>query len=107
MAEVSHTPGPWRLHINFPDRIVAGGVGINHRFVADCRCLSGSPVYREHFTPPQEEALANARLIAAAPDLYEALKAAQKLAASGPAPLPPTDPRWAQIAAALARAEGK
>lgn len=37
--------------------------------------------------------------------LVAALLVAQKLAASGPAPLPPSDPRWAQIADAIARAK--
>jgi len=37
--------------------------------------------------------------------MLAALKVAQQLAASGPAPLPPSDPRWAQIADVIAAAE--
>lgn len=48
---------------------------------------------------------ANARLIAAAPDMYEALK---ELMSSGLSELNDgASPLWAKIAAALAKAEGK
>lgn len=61
-----HTPGPWRQGINFPSRIIAGD-GDNSRIVAGT-CL---PVDEDS---PNEIELANACLIAAAPDLLAALK---------------------------------
>lgn len=61
-----HTPGPWRQGENYPSRILAGE-GSAARIVAGT-CL---PVDEE---TPNETELANARLIAAAPDLLEALK---------------------------------
>lgn len=77
-----HTPGPWRLHANFLDRVVAGGVGSAHTFVADCRYLGTSGSYREHFVPPHEITLANARLIAAAPKMLAALLRVRDLSAA-------------------------
>lgn len=58
MAEAKHTPGPWLL---IGDQ-VCGGVGIEPCVVAEP--LGDTP----------EQATANGHLIAAAPDLLEALK---------------------------------
>lgn len=77
MAGAKHTPGPWRLLHDFPTAKNPG-----------CRCAQvwadGWPVAfcdtRQDGEGYDSDAqMANARLIAAAPDLYAALDAAQRL----------------------------
>jgi hypothetical protein len=60
------TPGPWRLHSNLTDRICSGPIGPEAIDIADC-----SAVRRP---ASSGELSANARLIAAAPDLLAACK---------------------------------
>ena len=68
MNTAKHTPGPWRIDDEQRDfRILADGAAAPVAFI--------SRLYREDLPP----ALANARLIAAAPDLLAAL---ENLAAS-------------------------
>lgn len=64
MADVKHTPGPWTAR--FIDAQGQPVVSAEHYEVATCwhHCVGSI----------EKEALANARLIAAAPDLLEALK---------------------------------
>jgi hypothetical protein len=64
-----HTPGPWRSE---EWSIHSGEIGINFLTVAKCSEVSGiwKKVYIDH-----DEVTANARLIAAAPELLEAIKA--------------------------------
>ena len=61
--QVKHTPGPW--HLNDDGCLVIGERG-PFRLVKEFMSSGGMPT--------QEEALANANLIAAAPELLEALK---------------------------------
>lgn len=69
MTDTQHTPGPWEC---FPAKDSDGDVTISIRghaeFIAtmDTRSIDGGP----YVLPPSGEA--NARLIAAAPDLLEA-----------------------------------
>lgn len=80
MSEAKHTPGPWRLpHFVSED----SGCDCGYIFANDDRMGAVASV---HFhkrecddNPPKDEAKANARLIAAAPDLLEALKAVAAL----------------------------
>ena len=65
MTRATHTPGPWHIGDKFTGRFVYNADGWA---VADCR---GEPTSRMPFD--QKEA--NARLIAAAPALLEALEA--------------------------------
>lgn len=68
-----HTPGPWRVDFaRTPDGIVGFRVLAPERWhsVANCNCYE--PCNAVCFTP--EEKYSNAHLIAAAPDLLEALK---------------------------------
>ena len=65
-----HTPGPWT--VNTEDYTNAIGIeckvdGIGHTVVTDQFCY---PSFQQH---PSKEKLANAYLIAAAPDMLEAL----------------------------------
>jgi len=63
MKERKWTPGPWR--INFDNQVCVQVDGEYHAVCTDQFCYA-----------PQSEQNANARLIAAAPDLYEALEQA-------------------------------
>ena len=65
----THTPGPWQVK---PNSVGGPTVGPEGSVVADIRTYGGPHVGgRQH---PQTDA--NARLIAAAPDLLEALRCA-------------------------------
>lgn len=78
MTQTAHTPGPWQQFDNggctsdtrhcygveYSD-VVWGPSGPGHGAIADC-----SP----HGQPATDETRANARLVAAAPDMLEALK---------------------------------
>ncbi len=90
MATTKHTPGPWALY-PYPTRPYFTQVHINGAAIAD--------VYASGLLKP-EETTANARLIAAAPDLLAALKLVQSEVASD------TVEMWDQVAAAISKAEG-
>lgn len=85
-----HTPGPW----------TTGGFYVKaadgHIMIADVTCGNG---------PPTDEEKANAHLIAAAPDMYEALVALtcsdNDVLNDGASPV------WAAAMKAIAKAEGK
>lgn len=71
MSEGKHTPGPWELMHTSDDWIRIGGNRLDKggRFVADC--CNGA-------TETLSEDVANAHLIAAAPELLEALDKSAK-----------------------------
>jgi hypothetical protein len=86
-----HTPGPWRvLPTPFCDRIEAEN--------GPCIAETGNWLAHE-----KVEQHANARLIAAAPDLLEALK---ELRVREWGHGPSTDPLYARVRDAIAKAEG-
>lgn len=111
-TEAKHTPGPWRVEGGTtvvwgacnPDDLSDYGMGYP---VTDCRI---TPISNSSWCqgPEYEEGYANANLIAAAPELFEALVTARKymklcLGSSfwdGPNPYPIID-------AALAKARGE
>lgn len=64
-TQTAHTPGPWRVSLDTVSCVKTG------RLVADCERTPHS----ERPAPPDAEDMANARLIAAAPDLLAALVA--------------------------------
>ena len=67
MSNTKHTPGPWTTNQSEP-----------HCIEATDHPSNGTPLICEMFNSshiPQDEQLANARLIASAPDLLEALQA--------------------------------
>lgn len=61
-----HTPGPWQFHADLPSADPNWHIVTN----ATRMCV----VANVHIEPGNEMAVANARLIAAAPELLEALK---------------------------------
>jgi hypothetical protein len=70
--KISHTPGPWHVTKHELFHIDRGDI--------DAFCVhapGGLPVCRMGGNVSQENVEANARLIAAAPAMYEALKRAQ------------------------------
>lgn len=76
MAEQAHTPGPWRINPRAATRIVAG----DDDTIATAACQSNL----------LEQHAANARLIAAAPDMLAALKELLFVAEQSPcAPIEP------------------
>ena len=97
MAE--HTPGPWETHQQ--------AEGYNSLRVCkptedgECRSIADAEILRM----PREEAEANARLIAAAPALLEALEAVAKLLDQGQPVDPEHDGAWIRGAIAQAREE--
>ena len=104
MSKPAFTPGPWQTDAECGDESVLGPDGA---MVADC-AIFGMRVNRtEHINR------ANARLIAAAPDMYEALLAAkvviemmERPEGMGGRVNAALDKRLAQIDAAIAKAEG-
>lgn len=80
--EFKHTKGPWYVQENVPKELVAGNYLAHFiretsvgRLIA-CLWIGGG-------TKGMPEQLANARLIAAAPDMLEALKRLETLAKAG------------------------
>ena len=67
-----HTPGPWTLENRHDERGTPSGINVFSEAEATfiCRMPDGASVQGGHAWPEQ---LANARLIAAAPELLEAL----------------------------------
>ena len=108
MTKASHTPGPWVLSDEWEGILVHAPQSC--KFV--CEVTETNPVY----TNPESgisnaEALANARLIAAAPEMLVALEAAEKeirgWSWTGNArDKGPYDDHLASIRAAIAKAKG-
>lgn len=76
MTEFKHTPGPW-----FPALLYGYMTGVRAqnpetgRWVAHAWCQTSTPASHEAHAKQVAQNEANARLIAAAPDLLEALQA--------------------------------
>jgi len=110
MTTQKHTPGPWRYTLDTTGDDATNlhvQAGEKTDIVWGCGCC-GSP----SMDGTIEEAQANARLIAAAPDLLEALRDMQSLASllaanCGDRVDCTEDPRWAAATAAIAKAIGQ
>jgi hypothetical protein len=103
MSEAKHTPGPWE--VIGPDDQAYGDIIIR----AGGRRIAR--LWQDDAPVPEfnSEQWANARIQAAAPDLYDALREIQRLCAD--IPLVERNPRFAEARraalAALAKAEGR
>lgn len=127
---MQHTPGPWRvqrdrLGARTPEELLQYGpaqerlgiVGGPPSSVGALWVCDIPPQYRTRPTNdltvptrPSETEEANARLIAAAPDLLDSLKAVRARVPAGDLDLVPTDgraPLLQLIDAAIAKAEGR
>lgn len=98
-----HTPGPW-IHDTrgYPHPDVKATSGFN---IACTWGVNGQPKTKESYEAQKKIARANARLIAAAPDLLEACQALIAYCDKNP---PMGDSLWSvrQIRAAIAKATG-
>lgn len=109
-----HTPGPWTMS---GGRSRITDTKTTFHFVGPDKIWIAAVPYSDKTTEEHLASLADARLIAAAPDLYEALKEAEQFISNGIElgyiTMPPTDSRDRAlkvpgiIQAALAKAEGK
>lgn len=102
-----HTPGPWMLpHFANPESKCDCGYVLNEDYMGCIAEVKYSVDGDQADNPPWPEAQANARLIAAAPDLLEAL---QELIAMDEAQVfvkDPWDASFAKAKAAVAKARG-
>jgi hypothetical protein len=69
-SDAKWTPGPWRVDPQYPHDIQAGEGDSAMEIASVCNRDDGM----DHWYPPDEQADANARLIAASPDMAEALR---------------------------------
>ena len=71
-----HTPGPWeaKVLIDAPKRDMAFIFAKGARIVGSVRLEEGNQLVPKELRIHSDEALANATLIAAAPDLFESAK---------------------------------
>jgi len=93
---MSYTPGPWKIGSRHPGRVIADGA-----FVA---CCTSHP---DDDDQPNEVEAANARLIAAAPELVVALEDLEPLLDScWDLVDPPDKERITQARAVLAKVKG-
>ena len=72
MSAAKHTPGPWKADLCLE------GWGIHEVQRADGAGIARLAEMQTAFAPDDKEGIANALLIAAAPDLLEALRAARR-----------------------------
>ena len=98
-----HTPGPWTWHDHAPWSVWAGDVQ-----VAACRVEDDNREVVGYMERNSERAQANARLIAAAPMLLEALERLTRLYdKSLMTPVNEFAPAWAATRAAIRAAKGE
>lgn len=95
MSESKHTPGPWLVQMEWQGEPVVA-------LVAN----PGRSVYVVSEDGPPRNGEANARLIAAAPELLEALKALQKVGVLNPTNSPRVNQAISDMVAAIKKAEG-
>jgi hypothetical protein len=75
--ETKHTPGPWTIGQNTIDTF--GDVRRGHISIDAIRWGSFAICYRHEINETDDECIANAKLIAAAPDMLEALIKAKRM----------------------------
>jgi len=101
MNKTKHTPGPWEVRQK--DMVWSASTG---RLIADCE----KTPYLKRPAPPDSEDASNARLIAAAPELLEALENARNvlagLATGQLAGIEKDSPALEKARAAITKAKG-
>jgi hypothetical protein len=98
MSEIKHTPGPWFFSGKNPDcEVRYVSLCIDEPFMAEIATL---------YHGEGEEQEANARLIAAAPEMLEALMALNDLRGAWSPPDDVIKAAWAKARAAIAKATG-
>lgn len=97
-----HTPGPWRFEWDGSEAVIIGRPTwpcVRHRVKGEWQIAVTDDLIDEH----PEESEANARLMAAAPELLESLKAMLSPRMDGP----DSAQIWFAAEAAVAKAEGR
>ena len=76
MAQDKHTPGPWRVVIDDDGNPLSGRPSVEASDELDCAIVHSDGFIQEYWRSARgdKEIHANARLIAAAPDMLEALQ---------------------------------
>ena len=107
MSGTKHTPGPWYVDPDNPTMILDAPLATAKEIVAQCGVSAKLGIAR-HISIASSQA--NARLIATAPELLEALKEARRWMSGIPAENGATCETKAQMSdmvdAAIAKAEG-
>ena len=103
---MSHAPGPWKIDGQFDDGVDVGIIDANGDEI-----LGISPMDGLDLDQWGERSLANAHLIAAAPDMLSSLRVIFELSRNGSSNVVNTDRRLLSIATecqqAIAKAEGR
>jgi hypothetical protein len=102
---MSHTPGPWRIDAEYIRDVQAG----QEDDPVEIASTAEATLHGGHHFPPIGEQRANARLIAAAPELLMALKAtAGNIRSLREAKVCNTYDNWLEVVeAAIAKAEAR
>jgi len=95
----THTPGPWSVHADSWGIEIRAASGDPRTYLCIAERIGGRRVRREDQSWDDGEAQANARLIAAAPDLLAALQALKERGH--------TQATWMLAERALAKATGE
>lgn len=104
----AHTPGPWGL-AQYAKGVALPIPFIEHKTIAvfSDGARQGDVAYMQHGLWGDDQALANARLIASAPDLLEALRALVDLQEANEASETKALDFWDHARAAIAKATGE
>lgn len=70
MSKTKFTPGPWVARVEYKKSCVSKQVYATCEIFSDDKCLACAYTKRDNMT----EAIANTKLIAAAPEMYDILK---------------------------------
>lgn len=102
--EIKHTPGPWQFDEIATTCGRAFRIGAGEMLKAGKGCCI---IYDDYHGNPENERKANARLIAAAPELYEALKAVYAWQESDGDDEDEAEAARGKVITAIAKAEGR
>ena len=108
MSEVKHTPGPWEVIIDDDGNPLSGRPMVAATPELDCAIVHWDGFVQPYWRSARgdKEIHANARLIAAAPDLLEALERCLNFIENSESEMGETLPCGEYARAAIARAKG-